>query len=155
MAKERPVWAEKRLQSFLQKDEQILFEAKGRVELNPPSGFGAVFYWLGYFLINILGFLYSLIVRKTSWLVITNKKIIILSCDGLNFPFWVIPFSRDDIDYTILKQNLSSICFSDNFIFWIIRSKGIKIESSGSLSIIFNGMSKEDFTNAHSIIANY
>ena len=151
--KETPVWAEKRLQKMLDTDERILFEAKGRVELRPATGLGAFIFWIKYLLVNILGILYMLIVRKTAWLVITDRRFIILTNDGTNWPLWVVPFSRSNIDYAINRENIASVHASDNFILWFIRARGLRIESTGSLSIVFNGLSVESLQQAKAFLA--
>jgi len=155
MVKTTPVWAEKRLQKLLDKDERILFELKGRVELLPATGIGALFFWMRYLLVNLLGILYMLIVRKTAWLVITDKRFIILTNDGSNWPLWIIPFSRSNIDYTIERRNIASINLSDNFVLWFIRARGLRIESIGSLSIVFNGITADDLQRAKAFFASF
>ncbi|MFZ7131338.1 MAG: hypothetical protein ACOWWR_03165 [Eubacteriales bacterium] len=153
MAKETPIWAEKRLQKLLETDEKIFLELKGRVEQHPSTGIGALFFWISYFFTNIVGFVVTLLVRKTAWLVVTDKRFIILTNDGSNWPFWVVPFSRSNIDYTIERKNIASVHVSDNFAFWFIRARGLRIESIGSLDIVFNGMSVEGIEKAKSFLA--
>lgn len=150
-----PSWAQERLNPILEEEEEILFEAKGRVEFKSASGLSALVFWLGYIVVNIIGFIATLKVKKTAWLTVTNKRCIIVTNDGWNWPLWVVPFSRKNVDYSILKENIASVNCSDGFVFWFIRSRGINIESNGGFSIIFNGMSKEDIDKAKSLLTNY
>lgn len=145
MTKTTPIWAEKRLQQIMSSDEKIILEVKGRVEVKPPTGIGALFFWMKYILVNILGIFYGLFIRKTAWMVLTDKRLIILTNEGVGFPFWIIPFSKNNTDYIMFKSKLASINAIDNRIFWFISSKGFLIESTGSLSLIFNGLKKNDF----------
>lgn len=155
MAKERPIWAEDRVEKLLESGENVLFETKGRVELKPTTGIGALLFWISYILTNILGFIYGLIIRKTAWIVFTNKKVIIVTNDGANWPFWVIPIGRSNMDYMIAKDSIASINCADSFTLWGIRSRGFSIESKGSLSIIFNGVSRNEMDSAKKIISAY
>ncbi len=149
MAKNTPVWAEKRLQKILSNDEQVMFEIKGRVDIVPATGIGALLFWIKYILINIGGIFYlTLFIRKTAWLVLTNKRIIILTNDSVNFPLWVIPFAYNNKDYILFKQNISSLNAIQNKILWFINGRGFQIETSGGLNIMFNGVNKEDYSEA-------
>jgi hypothetical protein len=153
--RETPNWVQERLNPILEDEEEILFEAKGRVEFKSASGLSALIFWLKYIIVNIFGFLVTLKVKRTAWLAVTNKRCIIVTNDGFNWPLWVIPFSRKNVDYSILKENIASVNCSDGFAFWFIRSRGINLESTGGFSIIFNGMSKKDIDKAKSFLTSY
>ena len=106
MSEKTPNWAKERLQQILSTDEKILLEVKGRVEMKPPSGLGAMIFWIRYLLVNVVGVIYSLVIRKTAWMVLTDRRLIIMTNEGVNFPFWVIPFSRNNTDYIELISKL-------------------------------------------------
>ncbi|SHI05758.1 zinc ribbon domain-containing protein [Clostridium grantii] len=143
-----PKWAQERLKQILKPNETVMLEVKGRVEVTIPNGLGALIWWISYIMINLLGIIYGLIVRKTAWMVLTNDRLIILTEEGVNFPFWVIKFSRKTRDYIIYKEKLASINAIKDKNLWFITSKGFFIESIGSLGIIFNGMKETEFQKA-------
>ncbi|MCZ8238632.1 MAG: hypothetical protein O9346_07845 [Leptospiraceae bacterium] len=96
-----------------------------------------------------------MMVRETAWMGVTNKRIIIVTNDGVNFPFWVLPFSRTQKDYILRKEKLASINSFEDRVFWVINSKGFMIESTGSLSIIFNGVNRESFESFKKIFRSW
>lgn len=154
MAKERPAWADEKLRKILSKEEGVVYEAKGRVELRPASGIGALLFWAKYILFNILGILITIFIRKTAWMVITDRRIIILTNDKINFPLWIIPFARNNTDYILFRTNIASLNSTENKTFWFIRGKGVQVETSGGLVIYFAGINSKDFGNLQDIIFN-
>ena len=150
-----PSWAEDRLKSILEKDEKIIFEAKGRVEFKPSSGIRALLFWIKYIFLNIICLIFTLKVNKTGWLVITNKRFIILTNEGFNWPFWVIPYSRSNVDYSLTKKNIASVGVNNNFTFWFIKSRGVSLETNGGFSLTFNGMSKDKVDKAKEYLSSY
>lgn len=154
MVKERPAWAGEKLQKIMVEGERVVYEAKGRVEIRPATGFGALMFWGRYILFNILGILITIFIRKTAWLVITDRRIIILTNDKINFPFWIIPFARNNTDYILFRGNIASLNSTENKTFWFIRGKGIQLETSGGLVIYFAGINSGDFGNLQNIIFN-
>jgi hypothetical protein len=150
-----PEWAKKRIEPYLEEGENLESCAKGRVEINPPTGLGAMLFWIKYIVTNYFGIFISMMVRETAWMGVTNKRIIIVTNDGVNFPFWVLPFSRTQKDYILRKEKLASINSFEDRVFWVINSKGFMIESTGSLSIIFNGVNRESFESFKKIFRSW
>lgn len=141
----RPKWAEERLSQILNPSEKILFEAKGRVESKPPSGIAAIFYWISYIFVNYISICVTARYIFGGYLVMTDKRIIVLVNSNWKFPFWVIDMSYKHQDYFILNEKVGSVSLFESKIMWVLSSKGMLIESIGSLSMIFNGMSKDKY----------
>jgi hypothetical protein len=150
-----PSWAEDRLKSILEQDENIIFEAKGRVEFKPSSGIKALFFWIKYIFVNVICLVLTLKVNKTGWLVITNKRFIVLTNEGHNWPFWVVPYSRSNVDYSLTKKNIASVGVNNKFTFWFIKSKGVRLETNGGFTLNFNGMSKTKVEKAKEYLSSY
>lgn len=141
----RPKWAEERLNQILNPSEQIIFEAKGRVESKPPSGIAAIFYWMSYIFVNYFSIIVTARYIFGGYVVMTDKRIIVLVNSNWKFPFWVIDLSYKHQDYFIVNEKVGSVSLFESKVMWVISSKGLLIESIGSLSMIFNGLSKDKY----------
>jgi hypothetical protein len=128
----RPKWAEERLSQILETTESILFETKGRVETKPPSGIGAIFYWISYIFVNYISIFVTARYIFGGYLVMTDK-------------------SYKHQDYFILNDKVGSVSLFESKVMWVVSSKGLLIESVGSLSMIFNGVSKEKYQEVKSL----
>lgn len=147
----RPKWAEERLSQILETTESILFETKGRVETKPPSGIGAIFYWISYIFVNYISIFVTARYIFGGYLVMTDKRIIVLVNSNWKFPLWVIDMSYKHQDYFILNDKVGSVSLFESKVMWVVSSKGLLIESVGSLSMIFNGVSKEKYQEVKSL----
>lgn len=151
----RPKWTDTRINRILNDDENIIFEASGRVESKPPSGIGAIFYWMSYIFINYIALFFTARYVNTAYLIVTDKRIIIMSNTNWKFPFWIVDLSYKHHDYIIYRDKISSFNSFESKILWVLSSKGFLIESIGSLSMIINGVKKEQYELAHELIKEY
>lgn len=143
----RNKWVDNRLLPILNPNETILFESGGRIEHKPPSGIGAIFFWVSYILKNYIAMIVSARYINNAHLIITDKRVIILGNINWKFPLWSIDMSYEHQNYVIKKEQLSSMSIFESRAFWVISSKGLLLESTGSLSMIFNGIKKEDYND--------
>jgi len=148
----RPKWTEPRIENLIGFNEEIIFEASGRIEKKPPSGIGAIFYWISYIFVNYASLFVTARFINTAYIVITNERAIIMSNTNWKFPFWSFDLSYNHHNYIINNDKISSFNTFESKILWVISAKGFLIESDGSMSMIFNGVKKEQYENAHNLI---
>lgn len=139
-------WADDRITELIGENETILFRAKGRVETRPPSLFGTVFFWIGYFAINYMSFLYTLRARITAQLVFTNRRVLVLTNNAVLFPLWKFECTQSAVDHVIRNEHIASVAPAIKRSFWIIKTVGVTIETVGGSKITFNGLSMTDFS---------
>ncbi len=150
----RAKWVEERLQGILDPNENILFESIGRIESKPPSGIRAMFYWMSYIFVNYLAIFVTARYVNAAYIILTNSRLIILSNKNWKFPLWSLNMSSEHHNYSINNNNISSFSLFESRAFWFITSRGILIESTGSLSMIINGINKEKYNESLNLIKN-
>jgi len=138
-------WANERLEMILDDGEEIIFQAKGRIETRPATLFGSLFFWIAYFAINYFSFLYTLRARITAQLVLTDRRLIMLTNNAILWPLWKFEFSQAAADHMIPKAQVASISPAIKTSFWFIKAVGVTVETSGGRQVTFNGLNKDDF----------
>ena len=150
-----PAWLEDRIAFILKSSEKIVFTVKGRVELAGTSVLNSLFFWIKYITLNYIASFFSMFYRDTAYLIVTDLRLIVVTKQHANFPFWVIPFSKSDETYVIPYTNLASVMGRNSSILWIIPARGYEIESTGSRTFVFNGVSKNLYSKGLKIFSDY
>ena len=134
-----------KLDTILHDNESVEFVSKGRVEFKKTSILGSFLFWIKYIFLNYIFIVISCLYRQKAYLIATSNRIVILTDEGVNFPLWVIPFSRENEIYIYPFTNISSVMGRVSQTWWVFFAKGFEIESTGSRLITFNGVTNQDY----------
>ncbi|MCO6465842.1 MAG: hypothetical protein J5I53_04420 [Bradyrhizobiaceae bacterium] len=148
-----PTWAEATVKTVLTTDERIEFVGTGRLDIVPPSGLMAMFYWITFIATNYLAILITALFRNRAIIVITQRRVLIVSSREWQFPFWVIPFSSRVVVDTIERTKVCSLGVVKSKYLWAFSAKGINVECESGSTRIINGLNNETYEHAQRMLS--